>query len=346
MAERRMAEDRGGAAQARPPFGVRDPARVQFPDRRPSPARGWAFYGACALTLALLSGASVVAKVGGGGADPARSVEATIAEREARLAELDAERKRREDGLAEIQRRANAKESELAETTERVAALEQERESLKRQVAELAGPVSPTEGDATVADAGEPVEQIGMDQPAPAAANGTAQSSTEPSAAPDRAPLPPVAPAREASTEPVAPLPPVRGELAANDEPRPALMRTAAQADRTGDDAAVMADEGARTPGVRVFIHVRSSDAAARDRARAVAAELRRRGVSVAQIRGVRLPVRRDSVRYFYDADRRAVSALQQAVQEASEAGDAPVAQDYRSYGSPPKPGTIELWLS
>lgn len=111
--------------------------------------------------------------------------------------------------------------------------------------------------------------------------------------------------------------------------------------------AAPAVGEKASAAQVRVFIHVRSSDRAARERAAAVAEELRRRGVLVAEIRGVVRPVRRDAVRFFYDADRTAVTTLQDAVRSASAPGDAqPQSQDFRSYGAPPRPGTLELWLS
>jgi hypothetical protein len=314
--------------------GVRDGARAQFPDR---PAAGgssriWSAIGACALMGALLTSVSAISGAGDHKVNQAKGLDAAIAEREKRVAALDEERKRREDALADLQRRANAKESELAETGERVAALEERRGALQRQVAELTGPVAPSAGEPAVAadDFGIPAEDGALQEAPRAAPADQPSGSTATVDAPPR-------PALDADRSSAR----MANDAVPSPPPGPAVERPAS------DEATPAVDRPAQTAGsVRVFIHVRSSDPVARNRARAVAAELRRRGVSVAEIRGVRLPVRRDSVRFFYDADRGAVSELQRAVRDASTGGANPVAQDYRSYGAPPRPGTIELWLS
>lgn len=142
-----------------------------------------------------------------------------------------------------------------------------------------------------------------------------------------------------AALQPADPSPPDE----AGDLPQRAASETAS-AERPEITAVAAQQLGGVT---RVFIHVRSADPAARERARAVAEELRRRGVAVAEIRGVRYPVRKDAVRFFYDADRAAVGALQDAVRQASAPGDpAPQEQDFRTYRAPPQRGTLELWLS
>jgi hypothetical protein len=75
------------------------------------------------------------------------------------------------------------------------------------------------------------------------------------------------------------------------------------------------------TGTVRVFIHVPIGAPAALARARAIAAELVRDGVAVADIRSVPHAVRRDAVRFFYDADRAALGAVERAVRDASPPG-------------------------
>ncbi|QZN98680.1 hypothetical protein [Chenggangzhangella methanolivorans] len=275
-----------------------------------------------AVVIVALSGAGVVANVGGAASDRADALEKSVAEREKRVEALDAERKRHEDRLAELQRKLNAKESEIAAGEERVAALETRRAGLERQVAELVGPVAP---GAT--------ERVSNAEPAEIKA-----------AFADAADMPPDETVEPSTARVDPPLPPRRSErLRASSR---ATADEFAPADETAavDDAAP--DERMAAGPVRVFIHVRSADPAARERAAAVAAELRRRGVSVAEIRGVRLPVRRDAVRFFYDQDRAAIRALQDAVRRASPSDFAPEVRDFRSYGSPPRRGTIELWLS
>jgi Skp family chaperone for outer membrane proteins len=345
MTDGRFDRMRGSTTPAIAGGGVRDAARAQFPDRaerRVSP-RAWLVAGVAAIAVALVSGAGVFAGASGEDAARLKSIEASIAERQKALAALDEERKGREDALADVQRRANAKESELAEASERVAALEERRGALQRQVAELAGPVSPSdEGSAVVADdaAAEPADL------APQPVTAPIPEARDPGPSPTRqAGLSDSAEPRDARSAEGGGERREAASLAAVDGRAPAARMASAEASSAAVDEAAR-DIAAAGP-VRVFIHVRSSDQAARNRARAVAAELRRRGVSVAEIRGVRLPVRRDSVRFFYDADRTAVPELQEAVRDASSsAGAPPVAQDYRSYGAPPRPGTIELWLS
>jgi hypothetical protein len=284
-------------------------------------SRGWAVAAVTAFSVAMTAGAGMVAKAGAGDADAARSLNAQITEREKRVADLDAERKRREDQLAELTRRVNASESQLAESAERVSSLEKRREILQRQVAELAGPVSPDFVERPPSEAESTT--VNLDDASPP------DEMTEAAAAP----TPPARPAPEEAR-----VRPVKAEP-------PAPLSRAAVAD--SDQPDIVAATAAQKGPVRVFIHVRSSDPAARNRARAVAAELQRRGVAVAEIRGVRLPVRRDAVRYFYDQDRSAASILQDAVRESSSPGGAaPLAQDFRSFGAPPRRGTIELWLS
>ncbi|RXF75679.1 hypothetical protein [Hansschlegelia zhihuaiae] len=329
-----MADGRFDKASSASKTGVRDGARAQFPDRGATGgwSRLWPMIGTCALVAALLTGVSALSGFGDHKADQAKALDAQIIEREKRVASLDEERKRREDALADLQRRANAKESELAETNERVAALEEKRGALQRQVAELTGPVAPSDGELAVVsnDPSAPVEDGAPQEGAQAAPADQPQDST---ATVDAPPQPNPDPDRSRAR--------VVNTAVPTPTPAPAADR------RASYDETQEADRSAQASGpVRVFIHVRSSDPAARNRARAVAAELRRRGVSVAEIRGVRLPVRRDSVRFFYDADRSAVSELQRAVRDALSDGANPVAQDYRSYGAPPRPGTIELWLS
>ena len=282
-------------------------------------SRGWAVAAVTAAGVVLAAGAGMVANAGSTGVDEQRAIEARISDREKRVVELDVARKQREDQLAELTKRVNLSESHLADAADRISTLEKRREALQNQVAELTGPVSsdvverlPDDGDTS---------QVGVEDATPPDETTTAKVDARPSI-----PEPRVRPVR---MDP-APAPPSRASVV---DSEPEIVATAAPSGDAGP--------------VRVFIHIRSSDPAARNRARAVAAELRRRGVAVAEIRGVRLPVRRDAVRYFYDQDRSAVSRLQDAIRNSSAPnGAAPVAQDFRSFGAPPRRGTIELWLS
>lgn len=286
-------------------------------------SRGWAVAGITAAAVLVAAGTGLMANPSSHGAEAAKSVEAKIADREKRVAELDGERKRREDQLAELKRRVNASESHLADTTEQVSTLDKQRETLQLQVAELTGPVSSTGGE-TVPNEPSETPSASIDEPSsPQAILAPVETKRVPA---------PFKPAND--------VPRLRNVKADDAAP---VSRAAVDLERDQPDLVASTTSGP----VRVFIHVRSTDPAARSRARAVAAELRRRGVSVAEIRGVRLPVRRDAVRYFYDRDRSAVSTLQDAVREfSSPSGAAPLAQDFRSFGAPPRPGTIELWLS
>lgn len=272
-----------------------------------------------AVAIVALSGAGVVAGAGGSASERADALERSVAEKEKRVAALDADRKRGEDRLAELQKQINARESQIADSEERVAALEKRRAGLEHQVAELVAPVSSGR-----------TERLSDARPAA-------------SQAPDL----------QASSNDVADMPP---DEAADQEPSTAVVDEARAGSRKAnserirtasrDDGAIDAVDRPVAGPVRVFIHVRADDAAALERASAVAAELRRRGVTVAQIRGVRLPVRRDSVRFFYDQDRGAVPGLQDAVQSAWPRAGRWDVRDFRSYGAPPRQGTIELWLS
>ncbi|MFC7052048.1 hypothetical protein ACFQI3_05020 [Hansschlegelia quercus] len=133
-------------------------------------------------------------------------------------------------------------------------------------------------------------------------------------------------------------LPSRTGSIAA--PPPSAPARGAAPAPRASAEAP-------STGRVRVFIHVPIGAAGTLARARAIAAELARDGVAVADIRSVPHAVRRDAVRYFYDADRAALGTVERAVRDASPpGGPPPAAQDFRGYAAPPRPGTLEIWLS
>lgn len=285
--------------------------------------RRWAVVAAAAVLA--LSGAGLAAGVGAS-SERADALEKTVAERERQVADLDAARKRHEDRLAELQKQINAKESQIAETEERTAALEKRREGLQRQVAELVAPVAP---GATERVADGSTKPHGPDVAASSADVADVPPDETADAGPSTAQVD--EDARTAAVEP-------------RREPRAERIRAASRV----DDAAggVSLDDRSAAAPVRVFIHVRAADRAARERAAAVAAELRRRGVASVEIRGVRLPVARDAVRFFYDEDRGAIPELQDAVRSASPSGRAPVVNDFRSFGAPPRRGTIELWLS
>ncbi|MGA0533601.1 hypothetical protein [Hansschlegelia sp. KR7-227] len=263
-----------------------------------------------------------------------------IGQAKAQVAELDKERRRREDALADLERRKNAKESELAQTSDRVEGLEKRRAQLQTEIAELVAPVSPSGAERVLDQGGAPQTLRELDD------------ETLASAAPlNPIPLPPSAPAAsKISVDADAESPMDAPPEAQRDRPSPDGVARIARAEpetETDDAAGARTEQAIPVGGMRVFIHVRASDPAARDRARAIAAELRRHGVEVADIRGVPHAVRRDAVRYFYDADRASASLLQKAVRAASPLTDqTPMAQDFRRYSAPPRQGTVELWLS
>ena len=279
-----------------------------------------------AVAIVALSGAGVVASVGGSGSDQADALDKAISEKNKRVASLDADRKRHEDRLAELQKQINARESQIAESEERVAALEKRRVGLERQVAELVAPVSGGHS--------ERVDDVAAPLPEPRDLH--ASSADDAGSPPDESA------GRKPSTAQVDDH--VAAESARAHAPSAERIRVSSRKSASVEDAA-LSDREAVGP-VRVFIHVRSADPRARERAAAIAAELQRRGLSVAEIRGVMRPVRRDAVRYFYDQDRDAIPGLQDAVRSVSPRAGAPEVKDFRSYGAPPRQGTIELWLS
>jgi TolA-binding protein len=296
-----------------------------------------AVVGAVALTLGLggwaLSGASE-----GPQKEPEQRPVADVAQAEKRLAQLDQDRAQREEALADLERRKAAQEAELTQAAERIAGLEKRRDALRAEIAELVAPIAPPK---SVGDA-DPIRSGGD-----AASEGTTRSS--------RLESPPAASPKASIEEDAAspmdapPDEPEAARPAGGSPARTARTEPDGEIAETGDPDApgLSADDVATVASVRVFIHVRASDQAAIGRARSVAAELRRKGVDVVQIRGVPYAVRRDAVRFFYDADRSSVPVLQRAVRNASQsAGAAPLAEDYRRYAAPPRPGTMELWLS
>lgn len=265
-------------------------------------------------TVLILTAVSVVvvgAAVGAGWSGGSSiSAAAPSADKTQQAVDLDAEIARRVGRIAELERRQAALESDVAETAKRAAAIETRRAAAAKELAELTAPVAPSNEDL----AAETVDD-------------RAAGSSE---VDDRS--------RDAATLSPA-------SLSATDAT--AATDAAGAADAPQSASAVDDMASAERAPIRVFIHVCSADRAARDRAVAVAAELRRRGVTVAQIRGVVRPVRRDAVRFFHDADKAAVTTLQDAVRQASSPGGGEAQpQDFRSYGAPPKPGTLELWLS
>jgi hypothetical protein len=50
-------------------------------------------------------------------------------------------------------------------------------------------------------------------------------------------------------------------------------------------------------------------------------------------------------VRFFHDEDQPIVPVLQD-VMAAVEDGEEPMSRDFRRYRSPPRPGTLEIWLA
>ncbi|GBD48824.1 hypothetical protein [Methylopila sp. Yamaguchi] len=270
-----------------------------------------------ALVLGVVSATSLAAAYAGSSlierdASPAPAKTAAAPATEQKNAALDAERERAADEAARREAKRLDDAARKAVVERELAELERQRDALKREVAELAAPLSAPE------------------QPAAQAEAPARSDEAEPNVA--------EAPADEAGEAPVA--------RAARTDQEPTVARVSTERDEPARSAAIVdAPLTAEAVGsVRVFIHVRASDARAIARARAVAAELEREGVAVAGIRGVPFPVRQDAMRYFYDADRGSLGALSRAVEGA--VGVAPRAQDFRRYGAPPRRGTLELWLS
>lgn len=270
---------------------------------------------AVVMAATVLAGAGLVANFGGWHSDKARAVEASLASSEAKLAKANDEAARAERKLAELERKRTDAETAITEGNRRIAMLDERRGMLQRQVEELAGPVKPG------------AEERSDDTLAPPPATKRSSASVDEDASRQAS----LAGSPEDEESP----PDALAENEAGDTPAPVQKASTASV-----DAAASVPAGP----VRVFIHIQSADPDARNRARALAADLRRRGVEVAQIRGVRLPIRQNLVRYFHDADRDAVSALQAAISETS--GSSARAQDFRGFGSAPRQGTLEIWMS
>lgn len=133
--------------------------------------------------------------------------------------------------------------------------------------------------------------------------------------------------------------------------PRPATLQAAVQAPVAGEPLSGMTDESAlldEAPGgsaQRVFIHVSSSSPLARLHASRLVEALSMHRIEVAGIRSVDFPIRSSSVRFFHDEDQPIVPVLQD-VMAAVEDGEEPMSRDFRRYRSPPRPGTLEIWLA
>ncbi len=133
--------------------------------------------------------------------------------------------------------------------------------------------------------------------------------------------------------------------------PRPATLQAAVQPPVAGEPLSGVTDESAlldEAPGEsaqRVFIHVSSSSPLARLHASRLVEALSMHRIEVAGIRSVDFPIRSSSVRFFHDEDQPIVPVLQD-VMAAVEDGEEPMSRDFRRYRSPPRPGTLEIWLA
>jgi|GEM_PF-2596862 len=106
-------------------------------------------------------------------------------------------------------------------------------------------------------------------------------------------------------------------------------------------------DERAAPGGARVFVHYSTEQPGADEAAADVARQLRERGFSVVDIRGVASSIETASVRYFYPADRADAEALHDALGAALRgrgysAGDLKTMTGFRPL---PRRGTIEVWV-
>ena len=275
------------------------------------------------LLISAAAGAVAIGALAGATALVGRGEGATAAGAESALDKREAELRRREEAVAALERRQAATRDEIRDSEARIAQLQARRAELERQVAELTAPVAPNASDGELSDAGSPPREDVM-------AGEDDQAGETGEAVPQRAGAD--APSSAA----------IDGVTTTADVDGPGAQAVSVDSGETPVRAELSANAQ-----LRVFIHVRSADRAARERAEAVAAELRRRGVALTVIRGVPRPIRRDAVRYFYDADRELVSTLQDAVRQASSHGGSPAQpQDFRGYRAPPRQGTLELWLS
>lgn len=96
-----------------------------------------------------------------------------------------------------------------------------------------------------------------------------------------------------------------------------------------------------------VIVHYSSFDRTGERTARRVAAHLAAEGFEVRGVRAVRVRLASTTVRYFFDADRRAVAQAQRAAAAAlrRSGAAAPRAQDLTHYEPKPPQGTLELWV-
>ena len=99
---------------------------------------------------------------------------------------------------------------------------------------------------------------------------------------------------------------------------------------------------------LRVFLHFTAGDPDERDKAERLAAELRSRGLTVADIRPVRQSVRSSMIRFYHDSDRPELGILTRALAEASSRAGTPAdwyVSDFTRYASPPRVGNVEVWI-
>jgi hypothetical protein len=107
-------------------------------------------------------------------------------------------------------------------------------------------------------------------------------------------------------------------------------------------------EPAAASSSLRVFLHFAAGDREARDKAERLAGELRRRGVTVAEIRGVPQSVRSSMIRYYHESDRPQLQGLASALADSARAAGTPdswYVSDFTRFAAPPRVGNVEVWI-
>lgn len=129
-----------------------------------------------------------------------------------------------------------------------------------------------------------------------------------------------------------------------------ALARAeAAAALATRSEPAVVEPQPAASgTGLRVFLHFTAGDPDARDKAERLARELRRRGLTVADIRAVPQSVRSSMIRFYHESDRGQLRELAAALADSARSAGTPdswYVSDFTRHASPPRVGNVEVWI-
>ena len=247
------------------------------------------------------------------------------------------------------------------------SAVSPEPKLIESKPAEVVVPRSATPMIVAELRASRPIDQT--EPPAAARAVETKLGEVRAAAAPPTSPIPPktVAGGQGAKPQPALPTeenPVEARDVAAPGTPaeRPKIQAEAEEMRRArapspaitepslpkATNVAFVAPSNLKPP-IRVFLHFAAGHPGERERVMRLADDLRRRGLTVADIRGVARTPRSAMIRFYYEADREHIRTLADALAAASSFAGTPSrwsVSDFTRYHAPPRIGNVEVWIA